>query len=123
MSTRSFIGYQHNVGEFRGMYCHYDGYPSHVGAILAKHHSSFESLCEIVYGGQIRNFDNDGTIVRFGDEGDDNPESFVNLAEVLNDVYDYAYLFDQGENRWRCFERNRDLLIEEVNIPVNELTV
>lgn len=117
MSTRSFIGYYHSPGEIRGMYCHYDGYPDHVGAILAKHHNSFAAMAEIIHGGQIRNFDSDGTICRFGDARVDDVEIYVNLAELLNDVYDYVYLFDELDDRWRCYTRDHNLLIKQCEIP------
>jgi hypothetical protein len=41
MSTRSFIGKVQEDGSVRYVYCHHDGYPSHVGAILAKHYVDF----------------------------------------------------------------------------------
>lgn len=37
MSTRSFIGKQHDDG-IVAVYCHYDGYPDGVGQMLAKHY-------------------------------------------------------------------------------------
>ena len=67
MSTRSFIGFVTENGEFTGNYCHYDGYPEHVGKILVEHHNSFSAAEAIAAGPQIRNFDHDGTICRFGD--------------------------------------------------------
>ena len=118
MSTRSFIGFDRgpvpNGERLIGQYCHYDGYPGHVGAILAKFHTSLTSLTEIIEGGQIRNFDVDGTICRFGD-GEGSTEEFVNLAEVLNHGYDYAYLWtDEG---WKCYGRDRDMLVKQFDIP------
>ena len=51
MSTRSFIGFDNGI-RLEGNYCHYDGYPSHVGMILVKHHNSYEAMRELVKGPQ-----------------------------------------------------------------------
>jgi hypothetical protein len=107
MSTRSFIGYQHSVDEIRGMYCHYDGYPGHVGAILAKYHNSFAAMTEIVSGGQIRNFDSDGTICRFGNGDDGGVESYVSV--------------DEFNQEWVCYGKDygtAERVIVECEIPV-----
>jgi hypothetical protein len=34
MSTRSTIGYETADGDYVGVYCHYDGYPAHMGPAL-----------------------------------------------------------------------------------------
>ena len=113
MSTRSCIGYYD--GRFHGMYCHYDGDPGHVGMILVEHHNSFEAMQNIITGSQIRNFDSDGVICRFGD-GDGAVEVYDSIEEALESGFDYVYQFD-GE--WKCFTKDRSLpqLVKEVNIP------
>lgn len=40
MSTHSMIGHLQPSGTVRAIYCHSDGYPDHVGAILAKHYAT-----------------------------------------------------------------------------------
>ena len=119
MSTRSFIGYQHSTDEIRGMYCHYDGYPDHVGAILAKHHNSFAAMTDIISGGQIRNFDHDGTICRFGDARVDDVEIYESVKEALDTVFDYVYLFDEFNQEWVCYGKDYDAFrtIVEMQIP------
>lgn len=117
MSTRSFIGFDRgptpNGESLIGQYCHYDGYPDHVGAILVKYHDSLTALTDILEGGQIRDFGRDGVICRFG-EGVGKTEEFANLAEVLNNGYDYAYLWtDEG---WKCFGRSNGL-VKQYDIP------
>ena len=121
MSTRSFIGFVTESGEFTGNYCHYDGYPEHVGKILVEHHNSFSAAEAIAEGPQIRNFDHDGRICRFGD-GDDGTETYRYIEEALNSGYDYAYVFSDADNCWKCFGRDRDIyakMIIELNIPGN----
>ena len=35
MATRSTIGYETQDGNYVGVYCHYDGYPEHMGPALS----------------------------------------------------------------------------------------
>ena len=35
MATRSTIGYETQDGNYIGVYCHYDGYPDHMGPALS----------------------------------------------------------------------------------------
>lgn len=115
MSTRSFIGFDNGI-RLEGNYCHYDGYPSHVGKILVQHHNSYKAMQDLVKGSQIRNFDHDGTVCRFGD-GDPGVEYANSVVEIMNSGYDYAYLFSNGE--WKCFGRvGTDRTVQEVDIPV-----
>lgn len=116
MSTRSFIGFDNGI-RLEGNYCHYDGYPSHVGALLVEHHNSYEACRAIAKGVQIRNIDNDGTIVRFGDGPESGTEYADSAAELLNNGYDYVYLF--GNGKWRCFglDRGVPVSVKEMAIP------
>jgi hypothetical protein len=121
MSTRSFICVEDTVQGYRGVYCHYDGYPSHVGKILAGYHSSMTSALEIVHGPQIRNFDHDGTIVRFGDGTPDDSEVYLGIDDALGSGFDYVYLFEDG--RWKCFGHDRGIyhkITREYDIPGQE---
>jgi hypothetical protein len=125
MSTRSFICIVGQNGGFQGIYCHYDGYPEHVGKILVEHHNSFSAAEAIITGPQIRNFDHDGTVARFGDGTPDDSETYDTIDEALHNGFDYAYLFSEMDNCWKCFERDclYNNVIHEVRIPGNEITV
>ena len=90
MATRAAIGFV-SGSEIHTIYSHYDGYPEHVGKILQTHYRSIERSEELVYGGaQIRSFDHDGTVARYG-EGDF--EISATPCEAIQG-YDYLYLFD-----------------------------
>lgn len=39
MSTRCFIGILEGFADVRGIYCHHDGYPAGVGAMLRAHYT------------------------------------------------------------------------------------
>ena len=119
MSTRSFICIEGLDGGFQGIYCHYDGYPEHVGKILVEHHNSVSAAEAIVNGPQIRNFDHDGTIARFGDGTPDDSETYLELKDALESGFDYAYLYSTQENCWKCFGRKIGG-VYELDIPGNE---
>lgn len=40
MATRSYIGIKNANGKIRAIYCHWDGYPDHNGAILKQHYKT-----------------------------------------------------------------------------------
>lgn len=115
MSTRCIIGY--SDGKIHGMYSHYDSYPDHVGKILVKHHNSFAAMEAIIDGGQIRNFDNDGTICRFGHGPVHGAETYDNVKEVLSSGFDYVYLWSD-DGCWKCWGKERGV-VREFDIPGN----
>ena len=119
MSTRSFICIEDAEHGYRGIYCHYDGYPEHVGRLLVEFHNSISSAQTIVSGPQIRNLDQDGTVVRYGDGTLDDSEVYLGIEDALNSGFDYAYLYSTEENCWRCFKRNSiyKSVLDEVRIP------
>jgi hypothetical protein len=104
MSTRAAIGFR--VGdEIHTIYSHYDGYPDHVGLILQAYYKNEYAAKELVYGPQIRNFDHDGTCVRFGDGNVDDHEVHPTPCEAIYG-YDYLYLWDSANEEWACFARD-----------------
>lgn len=117
MSTRSLIGYDDGI--IHGIYCHYDGNPEHVGKILVQHHNSLGACMHIMDGPQIRNFDHDGTVVRFGDCGSEScNESYSDVKEALNSCYDYVYMYDWKVNSWSCFTKEYpSKVVKRVIIP------
>jgi hypothetical protein len=104
MSTRAAIGYERADGTVVAIYSHYDGYPQHVGKILKEHHSNDCAVYSLLEGSQIRNFDNDGTVCRFG-EGDGEAEVSEDKEEAIYG-YDYLYLWDFDTQKWTCFARD-----------------
>lgn len=104
MSTRAFIGMQQSNGKLIGNYCHYDGYPSHVGKQLVAYYSTAEHAIALIGGPQIRCFV-EGEVERFKDS-DIGTETFESVNEVLNSGYDYCYLFSKEEQCWKCFGRD-----------------
>jgi len=111
MSTRALIAVPKEDG-IHYVYCHHDGYPSGLGAVLHDHYNSFEAACSILDLGNLSGLeatleasdfyhrdreepmeDNCSIVVADTDE----------LFEVVRD-YDaeYCYLWDAVNNRWIC---------------------
>jgi hypothetical protein len=122
VATRSFIGKKQLSGGIEAVYCHWDGYPSGVGATLVKHWSDPAKLQSLLDLGDIsylgpklgvkHDFDdrtsNDCTF--YGrDRDEDGVESkfFASneafLEAASNHRCGYAYLFDLGLGNWRAF--------------------
>lgn len=53
MATRSAIGYKIEDGSIVGTYCHWDGYISNNGDILAKHYTSLPKIIDLIAGGEM----------------------------------------------------------------------
>lgn len=122
MSTRAAIGYAVGQKIFT-IYSHYDGYPKHVGKILQEYYPSADKAEQLVHGPQIRNFDHDGTCVRFGDGSLDDHEVSDNMIEAIQG-YDYLYLFNFSNESWQCYARDgyvKPEVLREVVIPVGEV--
>ena len=58
MSTRSYIAKQVGPDQYRTIFCHFDGYLEHVGAMLAGHYDT-EEMVDVVF------FNDDVTTVEF----------------------------------------------------------
>lgn len=104
MSTRAAIGFKMQCGLVKTIYSHYDGYPSHVGKILKEFHCNDSAVYSLLEGPQIRNFDNDGTVCRFG-PGDGEAELSLSIEEAIYG-YDYLYLWNFDAQKWTCFARD-----------------
>jgi hypothetical protein len=118
MSTRAAIGYAVGQKIFT-IYSHYDGYPKHVGKILQEYYASADKAEQLVHGPQIRNFDHDGTCVRFGDGTLDDHEVCDNMIDAIQG-YDYLYLFDFTNLQWECYARDgyvKPDVLRRVEIP------
>jgi hypothetical protein len=53
MATRSAIGIKLENGNIMAVYCHWDGYPSHNGAILAENYTDPEKIKALISLGDI----------------------------------------------------------------------
>lgn len=118
MATRSHIGKQNTDGSITYIYCHWDGYPEHNGAILQEYYKEESKVNELLSLGDLsilsrdigekQSFDdihshNDDWCLAYGrDRGEDDTEARTvpTLQEFTKQ--EYNYLFVNGE--WECYD-------------------
>lgn len=123
MSTHCLIGIERPHGRVERVYCHFDGYPSGVGATLAAHYASKAKAEEIIKGGNLSSLghrymtQDELDTIPMADRYDhsskhglsitykqwrneDSPSKYCELAEFIkfSDGTAYHYLFKDG--RW-----------------------
>lgn len=59
MGTRSSIGIWNNDGSVKMIYCHWDGYPDHVGAVLLEHYTDETKVRQLLNLGDISSLGKD----------------------------------------------------------------
>ncbi len=136
MSTHSTIAVQHQDGTISQIYCHWDGYISHNGALLVEYYDSLELAEALVELGELsslapklsptgehdfehrepnvcvfyhRDRDEDYTINKF--------DSFKHYIEKGR-VEEFNYIFKDSE--WRTVKPNSKLL-KKVKIRLTKL--
>ena len=140
MATRSYIGVKNQYnGTVDYIYCHFDGYPSHNGRILAEHYTSLDKVKELlalgdlsILGAEIgeqQDFNNREThnknwCLAYGrDRGEKG--TGVKTGEfrtVISGVgVDYVYIFDYIKHQWECFDTyTPEQIIDLYNKPVQQ---
>lgn len=96
MSTRANIGIKLDNGQYKMIYSHFDGYPRHVGEVLANYHNSYEKALELLEGNVIRCFKTDGSFERYNDG---QAHCYDSIEDAL-DGFDYVYIFT---DKWHCY--------------------
>lgn len=115
MATRSNIGILNEDGTVDYIYCHFDGYPEHNGAILNKHYTT-EGKVRMLIGlgdlsilgediGEKQDFNNrvKGCCLAYGrDRGETNFSARTcSYADYTKEYFEeYVYLFTPGEG-WK----------------------
>ena len=121
MATRSTIGMLLEDGQtIRSVYCHWDGYPEGVGAILAEHYTNLAKIEQLLAIGDIsslredigeqHDFDSSSDVTTFygRDRGEIGVAALVhtNQEEWLGfrkgSWCEYGYLWADG--KWHTFE-------------------
>lgn len=131
MSTRSYIAARTAKG-FEAIYCHHDGYPEGVGAVLAKHYADDRKVAALLALGDLSSLrpeigeahdfnaacadpNADDRCVAFGrDRGDTEIESKVHPSEkallegATMSWANYVYLWTGGEWLYRNLRTDSD---------------
>lgn len=125
MATRSMIYLQTGKDSYAGIYCHWDGYLSHNGAILQNYYNTREKVEELVALGNLSSlgrylrapegtqhtFDDPwpNTCVAYGrDRGEENQEARTYTRKQIRESdgwEEYSYLFTL-DNIWKYSTSN-----------------
>jgi len=102
MATRSFIGIFNQMdGSVRGIYCHNDGYPEHVGDMLSQHYKSAAKVNSLLALGDISSLGKtlNSTVAYHRDRGESKNENvtYSNIESMCKNVYEdmcaeYSYI-------------------------------
>jgi hypothetical protein len=134
MATRSYIGVRNTDASVDYIYCHFDGYPDHNGAILREHYSNINRVNELLnlgdlsvlgkFIGEKMDFNKrvQDTCLAYGrDRGESNVDKKNSEYDKLitdQDV-DYVYIFDG--DYWECHSTYSPELINLYNITSSEV--
>jgi hypothetical protein len=134
MATRSYIGIRNTDASVDYIYCHFDGYPEHNGAILREHYSNINRVNELLnlgdlsvlgkFIGEKQDFDKRvvGNCLAYGrDRGESNvSKKNTGYDELItNQDVDYVYVFDG--DYWECHKTWDPELINLYNTTSSEV--
>lgn len=93
------------------IYCFHDGYPNHLGHILAKHYDTEEKIKDLMKGGHLEWIESELPLCGYTYKGNDPlPEDCMpvtrrNLGDFIQKVrdygQDYGYIFRDGQ--WHVY--------------------
>jgi hypothetical protein len=134
MATRSYIGVRNTDASVDYIYCHFDGYPEHNGAILTEYYSNINRVNELLnlgdlsvlgkFIGEKQDFDKRvvGNCLAYGrDRGESNvSKKNTGYDELItNQDVDYVYVFDG--DYWECHSTYDPELINLYNTTSSEV--
>lgn len=101
MSTHCNIGIQELDGSVRYIYCHYDGYPSHIVPLLINHYATESAVRELLSLGNLRALDY-STTVSVAYHRDRGEALTISRAQSPShiDLMEYNYLFKAQSGQW-----------------------
>tara|TARA_B100001175_G_C19054926_1_gene423863 strand:- start:24 stop:419 length:396 start_codon:yes stop_codon:yes gene_type:complete len=98
MGTAAHIAIKTGEDEYRLIYCHYDGYPSHLGKLLVERFRSVAAVTALIDGGDVMAVQKDGaTLPLVGG----NEAVTMNEQELLaRRLALFKYVFDPKQGAW-----------------------
>lgn len=109
MSTRSMIAIQDADGACYAIYCHFDGYVSHMGKMLTTYFNSDEKAADLVNEGEVRaieiSAENEVVLEYFNADFEKREiEYYDTVVDMLNAFQnsdrEYIYLWDDVIETW-----------------------
>lgn len=111
MSTRCRIGLLNKDNTIESVYCHWDGTPNQVGAILARQYKDVDIIKELISKGDMSTLGYTIDTCRFYAEDSERMIS-QNLSEYFDLSSDlgvkFIYLFDNG--KWKYYDHVGEFL-------------
>lgn len=114
MSTRSVIILKRKEGDYKSISCHWDGYPTYVGALLMDHYNSYDKANELTELGDLSTLKETITTSQF--YGRDRGETRVGfrITKTIDESlsyrdYEYIYKFEDGTwyvARWDDYDKD-----------------
>lgn len=116
MSTRSTIAIENADGSIEKVYCHFDGYISHMGLMLMTHFNSADKARTLIAGGDLSGIEKNGKPRHYRDmEGRENEapmfdKPYANYADYVASIdtlfHEFNYLF-RANGKWEVIEPKR----------------
>lgn len=116
MATRGAIGiYNSNGSKVRAIYCHYDMYPDHAGAVLVNHYNSQERAEALIALGHLEGVD---PVLEHCDRLEvvdmESPWAHAPwdmtwgdfIAKTRAMCCEFVYLYDVADKEWVCWGLN-----------------
>jgi hypothetical protein len=110
MATRSLISIIEHKDEtslsYKTIYCHFDGYPSHVGRILISEYDTADKVKSLIELGDLSCIEEGRVQAYHRDKGEAyNPPAMFSLSELHKQAdtigAEYSYMFN-GQD-WECW--------------------
>jgi len=102
MATRSMISMVRSDGTVRAVYCHWDGYPAWVGAVLHRHYNTLELLNALLAKGDLSSLDKTLEESKFTDTykylNEDGSEDLLDAPAM--DFFNDIEAVDYYESMW-----------------------
>ena len=110
MATRSTIALEFADGTVQQVYCHWDGYPEHVGELLVHHYNTPALITELMELGDLSSLDAtpDSCTAFHRDRNEpwgmvERRDTDVNELGTLANDYGVDYVYIYNENfEWEC---------------------
>lgn len=110
MSTRSRIGILNSDSTITSIYCHHDGYPSHVGRILQENYNTEKSIRNLISNGDASAIEPTIESCHFYNE-DEESEAYVSdeaeFYHILKEEFNYLY----KNGVWSCNKQSLSELL------------
>lgn len=114
MATRSTIWYKdEETNTYKGIYCHWDGYPSNNGSLLLHNYRTIDEVKELISMGFLSSLGKDIETCEFyhRDRNEDLNVYEVFSKDDINEYFEeYTYLFENG--KWYIHDYETDVYIE-----------